>query len=406
MRQANIDVRHLRSALEFAVKIAEEGQKARPPVKYPSALKRYFRAKRIPNASLNSIRRIVDGDDEFRELVASGIVAELVDPIGRIWLERGDGWQDRLADAVAEAETANVEADLRGELQRADRRREAAERAAARAHAELLAANETIEERDRRIVELDADVAKLATELDEVRAELVDVRNDVRHARDRERAAAEKLRAAESAKQAAERARGSAESIRDEALADRANVAAERSDLAQLAASAEALAARLSALTAAEDERPARVVRRALPMPGGILGSSRDAAEYLLRSGATVLVDGYNVAKPAWPKLDLAGQRVVLLDHVENIARRYGCDLTVVFDGAEVTGASADTRRIVRVMYSPADVTADDVIRDEVARLPVTRPVVVITNDKEILRDVRANGANLMSSNQLIDLFV
>jgi hypothetical protein len=31
--------------------------------------------------------------------------------------------------------------------------------------------------------------------------------------------------------------------------------------------------------------------------------------------------------------------------------------------------------------------------------------VVVVTNDNEILRDVRALGANTMSSEQLIDLF-
>ena len=48
------------------------------------------------------------------------------------------------------------------------------------------------------------------------------------------------------------------------------------------------------------------------------LGSSSAAAEFLLRSGASVLVDGYNVAKLAWPDLDLAGQRIVLLDAIEN----------------------------------------------------------------------------------------
>ncbi len=83
-----------------------------------------------------------------------------------------------------------------------------------------------------------------------------------------------------------------------------------------------------------------------------------------------MLVDGYNVAKQAWPSLDLAGQRVVLLDAIENLVRRFGSDITVVFDGADVVGASADGRRIVRVVFSPDGVLADDVIRDEVRRLP------------------------------------
>jgi predicted RNA-binding protein with PIN domain len=139
-------------------------------------------------------------------------------------------------------------------------------------------------------------------------------------------------------------------------------------------------------------------------MPGGVLGSSAAAGEFLLRSGASVLVDGYNVAKQAWPGLDLAGQRVVLLDAIENLVRRFGSDITVVFDGADVVGASADGRRIVRVVFSPDGVLADDVIRDEVRRLPPTRPVVVVTNDREIVTDTRALGANTMSSDQLTDL--
>ena len=117
-----------------------------------------------------------------------------------------------------------------------------------------------------------------------------------------------------------------------------------------------------------------------------------------------MLVDGYNVAKLAWPDLDCAGQRIVLLDAIENLARRFGSDITVVFDGADVIGAAADRRRIVRVVFSPDDVIADDVIRDEVRRLPATRPVVVVTNDQQIVRDVRAMGANTITSEQLLAL--
>jgi predicted RNA-binding protein with PIN domain len=184
-------------------------------------------------------------------------------------------------------------------------------------------------------------------------------------------------------------------------------LAAERSELARLAATAETLAEQLAALASPPEKGSPRPVskRKALPMPGGVLGDSQAAAEHLLRSGATVLVDGYNVAKLAWPLLDLEGQRVVLLDAAENVARRFGSDVTVVFDGSDVVGAAADGRRIVRVVYSPSDRIADDVIRDEVRRLPASRQVVVVTNDNEILRDVRALGANTMSSEQLIDLF-
>jgi len=47
-------------------------------------------------------------------------------------------------------------------------------------------------------------------------------------------------------------------------------------------------------------------------------------------------------------------------------------------------------------------VIADDVIRDEVRRLPAGRAVVVVTNDAEIIADVRALGANTLPSNALL----
>ena len=45
-------------------------------------------------------------------------------------------------------------------------------------------------------------------------------------------------------------------------------------------------------------------------------------------------------------------------------------------------------------MYSPNGMTADDLIRGEVRRLPLSRPVVVITDDQAIQR-VRSEGATL-----------
>jgi predicted RNA-binding protein with PIN domain len=49
-------------------------------------------------------------------------------------------------------------------------------------------------------------------------------------------------------------------------------------------------------------------------------------------------------------------------------------------------------------------VTADDVIRDIVGGLSVDRGVVVVTNDKAIIVDVRTKGANPISSEQLLAL--
>ena len=79
-----------------------------------------------------------------------------------------------------------------------------------------------------------------------------------------------------------------------------------------------------------------------------------------------VLVDGYNVAKLTWPDLSLAEQRDRMLDAADTVARRYGSEIAVIFDGADVIGAHAAQRRLARVGYSPAGITADDMIRAEV----------------------------------------
>ena len=405
MADGAIDIRHLRPALEFAVLLVREGQKLKSPIPYPPALRKYLKVSRLPGASLPAIRKIVESDDTFRRRLAAGALPELVDPIGRLWLERPADWESDLARLVEATEADEAAFDAARQLKRAEKRREAAEQVAARARAEIITLAQQVADRDEVVEGLRSDVVKLGEEIESLRAELVDTRTDARHARDRELAAVTKLAAAESDRDDALTARGTAEGVRDAVLSDRAAIAAERSELARLAANAQALAEQLAGLASPPTTgRPAPARRKALPLPGGVMGDSDAAGEYLLRSGASVLVDGYNVAKLAWPGLDLAGQRVVLLDAVENLAKRYGSDVTVVFDGADITGATADGRRVIRVVYSPDDVIADDVIRDEVRRLPASRPVVVVTNDQAIVRDVRGMGANTMSSDQVLSL--
>ena len=115
-----------------------------------------------------------------------------------------------------------------------------------------------------------------------------------------------------------------------------------------------------------------------------------------------MLIDGYNVSMLGWPNLSIDEQRSALVNAVENMTLRFGTDATVVFDGADVVGAHSLRRRSTRVLFSPSGVIADDVIRAEVERTPADRHVVVVTNDAEIARDVRAAGANVLPSNALL----
>jgi predicted RNA-binding protein with PIN domain len=402
-----LEHRHLRSALEFAVTIVQEGQKLRPPLKYPAALKRYLKMSRLPSTALGPVRRILEADDAFRTRIAAGAVPELVDPIGILWLQRPEGWAERVAGLLIDATDEAARADAAAGLQREARKREAAEQVAARSRAETLALQQRVTSLLGEIDQLRADLIKAHESNVEAKAELIDARNEARHANDRAAAAVSKLERAESERAAAVAARQSAEGVRDSVIADRAAAVVEAAELAGLAAAAQDLAEHLASLSSPPDDRKGPVAapkRRALPLPGGVAGDSEAATEFLVRSGASVLIDGYNVAKLGWPALALEMQRQVLLDAVENVARRFGSDLTVVFDGADVIGASSDQRRLVRVVYSPEGVIADDVIRSEVARLPASRHVVVVTNDKAIVTDVRTMGANTVSSDRFVAL--
>ncbi|MEO6124591.1 MAG: NYN domain-containing protein [Ilumatobacteraceae bacterium] len=143
--------------------------------------------------------------------------------------------------------------------------------------------------------------------------------------------------------------------------------------------------------------------RQPIPIPGGLHGDSHAAAEHLLRTpDVCVIVDGYNVAKQAWPQLDLIDQRECCIVLLEDMSRRIGTDIRVIFDGAEVIGASSPRRRLVRVQFSPPGVSADDVIRGAVRSMPLQVPAVVVTNDRAIVSDVRAVGANVISTDTLL----
>lgn len=405
MAESTIEHRLLRPALEFAVRYATESRKAKSSTPIPGALKQYLGAGHLGGRSLGPVRRTIEANPEFRVRVGAAADVSFVGEIGMLWLTRPEGWRDKLAGlAVQIAEDATAQS-LTAELRRSEKRRAAAESVAARRQAEvetLTVLSDELRAELRRFVD-DMD-AKQAT-IEQLKEELVHARQQARHCADRAQAAHERAEAAERERDDERGRRGSAESSRDEAFAERAVSSAERAELARLAAIAETLADQLGDLSSSGDGGlPTDVKRHPLGLPGGVLGSSAEAARFLLRTGSAILVDGYNVAKLAWPRLGLAEQRRVLLDGLEGVARRFDCDLTVVFDGADVIGASADRRRIIRVVYSPAGVIADDAIRDEVSRLPVTRSVVVVTNDREIVASVRRHGANTLRSEQLVEV--
>ena len=399
---ASIEHRHLRSAIEFAVAMGDEITKRKAAIAVPRELRAMSGKARIPTGSLGQLRRAIDGDDRFRAVIAAGVLPELVDPIGILWLQRPDGWEPRVDDLVAEMGADEADADLRAALRREEKRRRAAEQIAIRLRADVVERDVSIAALHFDVDELRADVVKAEDEAATLRVELVDVRIEARHARDREAAAKAKLEAVSDASFVSNTSQS--ESAADGRLRSVEPPGVDPAAVSDVARAARELAGRLEALLPSEAPEAAdrSATRQPLRLPGGVIASSGEAAEFLLRSDAVVLIDGYNVAKMAWPNRSLDSQRTQLLDALENVARRFTSDITVVFDGASVVGAHAARRRLIRVVWSPEGVIADDVIRDEVRRLPNARAVVVVTNDAEIVADVKALGANVVPSNALI----
>jgi predicted RNA-binding protein with PIN domain len=392
----------LRPALELAVGFAAAGAKLRPPSPFPSGLKRFLRGHKLSSTALAEVRVAIEGDDEFRGRLATVATADLVDEVGVLWLSRPDGWQSAVAGLLPDKVIADQAATRREE-----RRRIAAQENAARGRAELLAITAELD-RER------AAKASVVGDRDRLKAELEEVRARLREAQRAEHATAQTLAKAESELTTLRRVTVepapsivpavdtvAMRNVLDGALAASADVAALLNDaLVELAR-----ASRASEDAPAEPVRQAKARRKPIRLPGGVLTGTVEAAEFVLRTkGTRTFVDGYNVAKLGWPSLDLDQQREQCIVTAENTAKRWNMTMAIVFDGATIEGAHTVTRRKLRIVYSPAGISADDVLRAEVAGVDVATPVVVVTNDRAILTDVTAAGANTVSSDDFLTL--
>jgi predicted RNA-binding protein with PIN domain len=146
---------------------------------------------------------------------------------------------------------------------------------------------------------------------------------------------------------------------------------------------------------------PAKRARPSLP-PGVVADSAKGADAMLRTDGVALFVDGYNVAKRAWPDATLAEQRERLAMALAALHARTGCSSTLVFDGEGATGAPVLRRRGLRVMFSAAGEEADDVVVREVARLPKRVPVVVASSDAWVREHAEAEGAVVIGADTLL----
>ncbi|WP_328783363.1 NYN domain-containing protein [Streptomyces canus] len=118
---------------------------------------------------------------------------------------------------------------------------------------------------------------------------------------------------------------------------------------------------------------------------------------------AHLVVDGYNVTKTGYPQMPLEKQRLRLLGQLSQLAAQTGAEVTCVFDGAELAApVLLAPPRGVRVLFSKAGVTADELIRQLVRAEPPGRPVIVASTDREVADGIAKAGARPVASAVLL----
>lgn len=438
-----MEPRLLRAAEGLAVQVAFDGELADPPVPAPPELKPILRFRKLSASTRTIIRRVLDGDADFRARVAAEATEDAVGRAGWLWLHRPDGWFEEI-EASTELE-APEEAPGTGRLRRAlagaeaaavRHRTDAEEAAAARVRAEERATTAAtalaamVEEHDTRAAELarmQGERTRAVRELKAVEAERDELRRELKQARMATREAEVELaevRAGRGLATAAEGAPsgGSGDRAAAKALAEARDAAAALA--ASLDDAVESLGGGIGVGGAGGGDRAGDRGRRASAgrgrgadrrrpggrgargrapsLPMGVRAGTVEAARHLLtRPEVLVVVDGYNLARAAWDDVLPEEERRRTIAMLEEVQGRRGGEVVVVFDGDDTCVAPAASRW-VRVRFSATGVTADDVIVDLVEGT-VDRPVVVVTSDREVVDQVEDRGAATISSATFLD---
>jgi YacP-like NYN domain len=412
-----VDPEQVRSLLERAVAVAREGEAATPVVPAPKELQPVLRFRTLPGPALATVLRLLDEDEAFLARVREATSAEDLDAAGWLALERPPGWQELLARASAPGLADEAERrlkDLQRRLEGSERRLALADEELGRAQAEAGAARAERDEVRRGKRKAEDALAEAARLIDELKEKLGD--------RDRRLADAQGAREAREHELA--EARGQTADLQAElgrrppavAPGERpVDVGRLRAAAAELEAATAALASAVAAVgdqvpaapepaaAVAAEAAPAR--RRPLRMPGGVVEDSAAGARWLFeRPGVVAIVDGYNLAKRAWPGQELPEQRRRLVGALDALALRAGAAIEVVFDGpADAESTGGRSTRSVQVRFS-GGVEADGVVVGMVGGQPLDRPVVVVSNDREVKDGAHRAGANVVGSDAVLQL--
>jgi predicted RNA-binding protein with PIN domain len=366
--------------------------------------------------------RVLQEEDVLARLIRAGRHAEALasgeppEAVARVGIALGhDGEaavraaEDALARNRAQAEAAAARSALAGaesELEQARARADQEATAARAAREALRAARNELHRAEREIHTLSQRCRALELELSRGAASLQAVRSQSADEQRRLAGRIAELQALLAQSQRQYRALRKSSSQVDPVVAEA--VGALERDLSALrrAAGLESAPRSQAGGVPAPARQPER--RESLPVPGGLRADDPETlARWLAAPDVLVLVDGYNVTKHerGFPDRTLEDQRTLLLDLCRRLARRWGAEITVVFDGASV--APVPTRLPlgpIGVVFTDAGRTADDEIVARVNAAPSERPVVVVSSDNELRERSAALGASVTRATALLGL--
>ena len=443
--------------LEVGFAVARRDGSDRTAPAPPRVLHPFLRFDRVNARVLRAVLEALESDEGFRDRVAAAgpmsepsVGAPAADAAAWLFLERPDGWEQEL-DALLSAGAEIDQADAASvDAHRAVERLAQVEAALAEARDEAADLDARLSEstaeldgeRNRRREaesQLDAE-RRRADAAEEDRARAVKDLGDARRLADRR---LEALRAAESQGDAgdgaapvdlaaaarAAAAEDEAAAVREVALDALRAVARAVGDLSSAVAGSLGTAfGELEGRPADEgpdDEpdggvvpdgdsslrpvgatpRPSRTRRVPVRLQRGAVEGTREGTMQLLGlDDVVVLVDGWNVTMTGWRQLTKAEQRDTLVTQLGDLAARTGAGFRVVFDGADEGGRPAVAVPLpVRLYFTAASEEADDAILRMAAEVPLEQPVVVVSSDERVRTGARARGANVVSSQDLLD---
>ncbi|MFD8892877.1 NYN domain-containing protein [Streptomyces sp. NPDC059566] len=398
----------------------------------PAQLRQYARFTPTRRAKFagNAMAAAVETDAVFRSRVAEKLreaqadlaaaleagappaAADPLDVAAAAFVLRPAGWVKLVASAGEEAQRADAERvgeEARRELERLREElahvRELQRSGGEQVRVELDAARKEAESLQRKLRSALSDVKRGDAALRKVNAEIDGIRGDaaarVAAAESESRRLKSRLAEVETALETSRRATREGRSIEDmrlRLLLDTVLDAAQglRRELALPPVSTRPA----DTVDAVEPGRmtPKDIAARAL--------SETDPAlldQLLALPQAHLVVDGYNVTKTGYPTMPLEKQRLRLLGGLSMLAAQTGAEMTCVFDGAELAApVLLAPPRGVRVLFSKAGVTADELIRQLVRAEPPGRPVVVVSTDREVADGVAKAGARPVTSALLL----